>query len=258
MEGSRLTASVGLYRDVATDTTVQDGDRTLHLQKGQRIMVDCVCQPPIPSCLLLAPSPSSPFPTQLTPTPLGHGLRRPHRVPQPHIHRPHPPPRLLRPLWLGPAHLPRLRGQQVGADHHAQGNGETGEPAQGARAAGRDQEDQGRRRVYGLLDGGWGELFPVSDDVEGAVGRGSAGNAGLMATRTGRGWRWGFGSVGRGRLRERGFPGAEGSFEGLWHNVRFGGLRGCGRGGGRNLVFSHLHIASRAVVQTHVSRLLCC
>lgn len=216
MEGSRLTASVGLYRDVATDATVQDGDRTLHLQKGQRIMVDCVCHPPVPSCRLLAPSPSSPFPTQLTPTPLGHRLRRPHRVPQPHIRRPHPPPRLLRPLRLGPAHLPRLRGQQVGADHHAQGNGETGESAPGARAAGRDQENQGRRRVYGLLDGGWGELFPVSDDVEGAVGRGFAGHASLIATRAGVGWRGGLwvlggGACAKGRFRERG-----------------GVLRGCG------------------------------
>lgn len=42
MEGSRLTASVGLYRDVETDKTVEDGQRTLHLKKGQRIMIDCV------------------------------------------------------------------------------------------------------------------------------------------------------------------------------------------------------------------------
>ncbi|MCJ1472026.1 hypothetical protein MMC13_000671 [Lambiella insularis] len=42
MEGSRLRASVGLYRDVATPTTVQDGGKAVSLRKGERIMVDCV------------------------------------------------------------------------------------------------------------------------------------------------------------------------------------------------------------------------
>ncbi|MCJ1317676.1 hypothetical protein MMC15_003001 [Xylographa vitiligo] len=42
MEGSRLSASVGLYRDVETAADIQDGDSKIHLHKGQRIMVDCV------------------------------------------------------------------------------------------------------------------------------------------------------------------------------------------------------------------------
>ena len=42
MEGSRLSASVGLYRDVQTATDIQDGDSKIHLHVGQRIMVDCV------------------------------------------------------------------------------------------------------------------------------------------------------------------------------------------------------------------------
>ena len=40
LEGSRLRASVGLYRDVMTPTTIQDGNRTLNLKRGERIMVD--------------------------------------------------------------------------------------------------------------------------------------------------------------------------------------------------------------------------
>ncbi|MCJ1385278.1 hypothetical protein MMC17_008399 [Xylographa soralifera] len=42
MEGSRLSASVGLYREVETAADIQDGDSKVHLHKGQRIMVDCV------------------------------------------------------------------------------------------------------------------------------------------------------------------------------------------------------------------------
>ena len=42
MEGARITSSIALPRDVCEDITVQDGDRTLHLKKGDRILVNLV------------------------------------------------------------------------------------------------------------------------------------------------------------------------------------------------------------------------
>ena len=42
MEGARLRASVGLYRDVATPQTVKDGDKTLNLEKGQHLICNLV------------------------------------------------------------------------------------------------------------------------------------------------------------------------------------------------------------------------
>lgn len=37
-----MRATVGLYRDVATDTTIEDGEESLDLKAGQRVMVNCV------------------------------------------------------------------------------------------------------------------------------------------------------------------------------------------------------------------------
>ena len=45
MEGARIRASVGLYRDVVEPMTIKDGDRTLHLKTGERVMVDLVRRP---------------------------------------------------------------------------------------------------------------------------------------------------------------------------------------------------------------------
>ena len=42
MEGSRIKASVGLYRDVTTTATVKDGDKSVDLKPGQRVMCDLV------------------------------------------------------------------------------------------------------------------------------------------------------------------------------------------------------------------------
>jgi linoleate 8R-lipoxygenase/9,12-octadecadienoate 8-hydroperoxide 8R-isomerase len=42
MEGSRLNSSVALPRELRKDATVQDGEHTLHLKKGQRVMVNLV------------------------------------------------------------------------------------------------------------------------------------------------------------------------------------------------------------------------
>jgi len=42
MEGSKISATVGLYRDVATKTTVQDGEQTLNLISGDRVLLDLV------------------------------------------------------------------------------------------------------------------------------------------------------------------------------------------------------------------------
>lgn len=42
MEGTRLRATVGLYRDVATMADIQDGDRNVHVNPGEELFVDCV------------------------------------------------------------------------------------------------------------------------------------------------------------------------------------------------------------------------
>ncbi len=55
MEGARIRSSVGLYRDVVEPRTVQDGDRTLNLQAGQRVVVDLVrLSPTFPGPLIMA------------------------------------------------------------------------------------------------------------------------------------------------------------------------------------------------------------
>lgn len=42
MEGSRLKASVGLYRDAAIEKTINDDGKEVHLKPGQRVLVDLV------------------------------------------------------------------------------------------------------------------------------------------------------------------------------------------------------------------------
>lgn len=42
MEGTRIRATVGVYRDVATMATIQDGDRKVHVKPGEEVFVDCV------------------------------------------------------------------------------------------------------------------------------------------------------------------------------------------------------------------------
>lgn len=42
LEGTRLRATVGLYRDVATKETIEDGDRMVQVNPGEEIFVDCV------------------------------------------------------------------------------------------------------------------------------------------------------------------------------------------------------------------------
>ena len=49
MEGTRIRTSIGIYRDVATTTTVKDGDRQVNVSPGEQIYLDCVtaCQDPV-------------------------------------------------------------------------------------------------------------------------------------------------------------------------------------------------------------------
>lgn len=42
MEGTRISATVGVYRDVATTTTIQDGDRKVQVIPGEELFIDCV------------------------------------------------------------------------------------------------------------------------------------------------------------------------------------------------------------------------
>lgn len=42
MEGTRMRATVGVYRDVATMATIQDGDRKVHVIPGDEVFVDCI------------------------------------------------------------------------------------------------------------------------------------------------------------------------------------------------------------------------
>lgn len=42
MEGSRMVATAGLFRDAAVDMTVQDGDQTIKIPKGHRVLVNMV------------------------------------------------------------------------------------------------------------------------------------------------------------------------------------------------------------------------
>ncbi|KAA6414639.1 MAG: fatty acid oxygenase [Lasallia pustulata] len=42
LEGSRMRATVGLYRDVANAIPIEDGSKTLNLKPGQRVMVNCI------------------------------------------------------------------------------------------------------------------------------------------------------------------------------------------------------------------------
>lgn len=42
MEGSRIRATVGLYRDVATETTIQDGENSINVKPGDEILCDLV------------------------------------------------------------------------------------------------------------------------------------------------------------------------------------------------------------------------
>lgn len=50
-----MKATVGLYRDVVTSTTIHDGDKEIHVKPGQRLMVDLVSHPvPLPSGMPLS------------------------------------------------------------------------------------------------------------------------------------------------------------------------------------------------------------
>lgn len=42
MEGSRIRGTVGVYRDVATTAPIKDGDRTVHVNPGEEVFLDCV------------------------------------------------------------------------------------------------------------------------------------------------------------------------------------------------------------------------
>jgi hypothetical protein len=42
MEGARLRCVVGLFRDVLTPIVVQDGESTIRLKAGQRVMCNLV------------------------------------------------------------------------------------------------------------------------------------------------------------------------------------------------------------------------
>lgn len=37
-----MKATVGLYRDVVTSTTIRDGNKEIHVKPGQRLLVDLV------------------------------------------------------------------------------------------------------------------------------------------------------------------------------------------------------------------------
>lgn len=40
-----MKATVGLYRDAVTSTTIRDGDKEIHVKPGQRLMVDLASTP---------------------------------------------------------------------------------------------------------------------------------------------------------------------------------------------------------------------
>ena len=42
MEGTRIRGTVGMYRNVATTTTIQDGDREINVHPGEELFIDCV------------------------------------------------------------------------------------------------------------------------------------------------------------------------------------------------------------------------
>lgn len=42
MEGTRIRGTVGVYRNVATTTTIQDGDREVNVHPGEEVFIDCV------------------------------------------------------------------------------------------------------------------------------------------------------------------------------------------------------------------------
>lgn len=42
MEGSRIRATVGLYRNAATAATIQDGDKTINIKAGDKVLLDLV------------------------------------------------------------------------------------------------------------------------------------------------------------------------------------------------------------------------
>ena len=48
MEGSRIRATVGLYRHVEAETTIQDGERAVVVKAGEEVLCDLVtaCQDP--------------------------------------------------------------------------------------------------------------------------------------------------------------------------------------------------------------------
>jgi hypothetical protein len=43
MEGSRITATVGLYRDAVEPTVVEDGGVKINLKANQRVLCNLVC-----------------------------------------------------------------------------------------------------------------------------------------------------------------------------------------------------------------------
>src|SRR5258706_1087580 len=42
MEGARLRGTVGLFRDAAVEMTIQDGDKTIQIPKGHRLLANLV------------------------------------------------------------------------------------------------------------------------------------------------------------------------------------------------------------------------
>ncbi len=42
MEGSRIRATVGLYRKVETETKIEDGERAIHVKPGDEVLCDLV------------------------------------------------------------------------------------------------------------------------------------------------------------------------------------------------------------------------
>ena len=48
MEGSRIRATVGLYRKAETDTKIEDGERTVHVKAGEKVLCNLVtaCKDP--------------------------------------------------------------------------------------------------------------------------------------------------------------------------------------------------------------------
>lgn len=113
-----------------------------------------------------------PRPGQLHPLPLlRQRLARRHRLPRPPRRRPRPPGLRLHPPRLGRARLPGAPGRHGGGGGDAAGLRARvrRRVAEGARRAGRHEEEDVQRGFPGVFGGGWWGVGELPGRVEGAV-----------------------------------------------------------------------------------------